>query len=107
MAALVLATAGTFIAIPIFWIIPQSTFTGLAVARGTAAINSIGQLSGMVAPLMVDKINDVSGTSYMGILSIAPMILTACLVVACFVRNPASLHGCRMDNNHKKGANMA
>ena len=88
MAALVLATAGTFIAIPIFWTIPQSTFSGLAIASGTAAINSIGQLSGMVAPVMVGKINDVSGTSYMGMLSIAPMILLACIVVVCFVKNP-------------------
>ncbi|KMM85592.1 Sugar phosphate permease [Pseudomonas taetrolens] len=88
MMALVLATAGTFIAIPIFWTIPQSTFSGLAIASGTAAINSIGQLSGMVAPVMVGKINDVSGTSYMGMLSIAPMILIACIVVVCFVKNP-------------------
>mgnify|MGYP003525040159 FL=1 len=88
MAALVLATAGTFIAIPIFWTIPQSTFSVLAIASGTAAINSIGQLSGMVAPVMVGKINDVSGTSYMGMLAIAPMILLACIVVVCFVRNP-------------------
>jgi uncharacterized BrkB/YihY/UPF0761 family membrane protein len=42
----------------------------------------------MVAPVMVGKINDVSGTSYMGMLSIAPMILIACIVVACFVKNP-------------------
>ncbi|MGE8398694.1 MAG: MFS transporter, partial [Burkholderiales bacterium] len=81
MAALVLATAGTFIAIPIFWTIPQSTFSGLAIATGTAAINSVGQLSGIVAPVMVGKINDLTGSSYMGMLSIAPLILIACLVV--------------------------
>lgn len=57
MTALVLATAGTFIAIPIFWTIPQSTFSGLAIATGTAAINSVGQLSGIVAPVMVGKID--------------------------------------------------
>ena len=90
MAALVLATAGTFIAIPIFWTIPQSTFSGLAIASGTAAINSIGQLSGIIAPVMVGKINDVSGTSYMGMLSIAPMILLGAIVVMCFVKNPKS-----------------
>ena len=90
MAALVLATAGTFIAIPIFWTIPQSTFSGLAIASGTAAINSIGQLSGIVAPVMVGKINDISGTSYMGMLSIAPMIMLACIVVMCLVKNPKS-----------------
>lgn len=88
MAALVLATAGTFIAIPIFWTIPQSTFSGLAIATGTAAINSVGQLSGIVAPVMVGKINDLTGSSYMGMLSIAPLILIACLVVMRYVRNP-------------------
>ncbi|GLO56313.1 MFS transporter [Pseudomonas putida] len=88
MAALVLATAGTFIAIPIFWTIPQSTFSGLAIATGTAAINSVGQLSGIFAPVMVGKINDLTGSSYMGMLSIAPLILIACLVVMRCVRNP-------------------
>ncbi len=88
MAALVLATAGTFIAIPIFWTIPQSTFSGLAIATGTAAINSVGQLSGIVAPVMVGKINDLTGSSYMGMLSIAPLTLIACLVVMRYVRNP-------------------
>ncbi|HDS0918571.1 TPA: MFS transporter [Pseudomonas putida] len=88
MAALVLATAGTFIAIPIFWTIPQSTFSGLAIATGTAAINSVGQLSGIVAPVMVGKINDLTGSNFMGMLSIAPLILIACLVVMRFVRNP-------------------
>lgn len=90
MAALVLATAGTFIAIPIFWTIPQSTFSGLAIATGTAAINSVGQLSGIVAPVMVGKINDVTDSTYMGMLSIAPLILIACLVVMRYVRNPRS-----------------
>lgn len=90
MAALVLATAGTFIAIPIFWTIPQSTFSGLAIATGTAAINSVAQLSGMIAPVMVGKINDVTGSTYMGMLSIAPLILIACFIVMRYVKNPKS-----------------
>lgn len=88
MIALVLATAGTFIAIPIFWTIPQSTFSGIAIASGVAAVNSVGQLSGLVTPVMVGKINDLSGTSYMGMLSIAPVIVLGCLVVVRYVRNP-------------------
>lgn len=90
IAALVLATAGTFIAIPIFWTIPQSTFSGLAIATGTAAINSIGQLSGIIAPVMVGKINDASDSTYMGMLSIAPLILIACFVVVRYVKNPSA-----------------
>lgn len=88
MAALVLATAGTFIAIPIFWTIPQSTFSGIAIASGVAAINSLGQLSGLVTPVMVGKINDLTGTSNMGMLAIAPVIVIGCLVVMRYVRDP-------------------
>lgn len=72
MSALVLATAGSFIAIPVFWTIPQSTFSGIAIASGTAAINSLGQLSGMVAPVWVGYINDLTGQTWTGMLSIAP-----------------------------------
>ncbi|WP_449433558.1 MFS transporter [Pseudomonas putida] len=71
-AFLVLATAGVFIAIPIFWTIPQTAFAGLAIAGGIAAINTVGQLSGMVAPLLVGYINDVTGNTYMGMLALAP-----------------------------------
>lgn len=72
---LILATAGVFIAIPIFWTIPQQAFTGLAIAGGIAAINTVGQLSGMVAPLLVGYINDQTGNSYMGMLALAPFCL--------------------------------
>ena len=87
--ALVLATAGTFIAIPVFWTIPQSTFSGLGIATGTAAINSLGQLSGIVSPAMVGFVNDLTGVSYMGMLSIVPLILASVLLIALFVKNPA------------------
>lgn len=74
-AFLVLATAGVFIAIPIFWTIPQKAFSGLAIAGGIAAINTVGQLSGMVAPLLVGYLNDVTGNTYMGMLALAPFCL--------------------------------
>lgn len=89
MLALILATAGSFIAIPVFWTIPQSTFSGIAIASGTAAINSIGQLSGMVAPYMVGYINDLTGQTYMGMLAITPVLLLSVFMIARFVRNPA------------------
>ncbi|MNC69609.1 putative tartrate transporter [compost metagenome] len=60
----------------------------MAIATGTAAINSVGQLSGIVAPVMVGKINDITASNSLGMLSIAPLILIACLVVMRFVRNP-------------------
>ncbi|WP_330211981.1 MFS transporter [Pseudomonas sp. Z18(2022)] len=85
MSALVLATAGSFIVVPIFWTLPQSNFNGLAIASGIAAINSVGQLSGIVAPLWVGYINDLTGNAYMGMISIAPVLLVGVYIVIRFV----------------------
>ncbi|ONN71054.1 MFS transporter [Pseudomonas oryzihabitans] len=92
MLGLVLATAGTFIAIPVFWTIPQSAFSGLGIATGAAAINSLGQLSGIISPAMVGFINDLSGTTYMGMLSIAPLIVLCTVLIILFVKNPTKNH---------------
>jgi len=78
---LILATAGVFIAIPIFWTIPQQAFAGLAIAGGIAAINTVGQLSGMVAPLLVGWINDLTGNTYMGMLALAPFCVICVAVI--------------------------
>ncbi len=106
MAALVLATAGTFIAIPIFWTIPQSTFSGLAIATGTAAINSVGQLSGIVAPVMVGKINDLTGSNSMGMLSIAPLILIASPGGDALRAQPPYLIGAESSQQQEQGTPM-
>ncbi|MDT8924517.1 MFS transporter [Pseudomonas taiwanensis] len=86
-AFLVLATAGVFIAIPIFWTIPQKAFAGLAIAGGIAAINTVGQLSGMVAPLLVGYINDLTGNTYMGMLALAPFCLICVAVILWGIPN--------------------
>ncbi|QHG65197.1 MFS transporter [Pseudomonas putida] len=86
-AFLVLATAGVFIAIPIFWTIPQTAFAGLAIAGGIAAINTVGQLSGMVAPLLVGYINDLTGNTYMGMLALAPFCLICVAVILWGIPN--------------------
>jgi len=86
-AFLVLATAGVFIAIPIFWTIPQTAFAGLAIAGGIAAINTVGQLSGMVAPLLVGYINDLTGNTYMGMLALAPFCFICVAVILWGIPN--------------------
>lgn len=81
MSALILATAGSFVAIPVFWAIPQTKFNGLAIAAAIAAINSLGQLSGIVAPSAIGFINELSDNKYLGMLSIAPVCLVGALIV--------------------------
>lgn len=85
MLALTIATAGSFVAVPVFWALPQSTFSGMAIATGIAAINSVGQLSGMIVPVWVGFINDATGVSYLGMMSIAPLLLIGVAIVLWFV----------------------
>jgi len=85
MGALILATAGSFIAIPIFWAIPQTRFNGIAIASAIAAINSMGQLSGIVAPSLIGFINDWSGNKFMGMLSVAPVCLVCAVLIVKFI----------------------
>jgi len=85
MAALILATCGSFIAIPLFWAVPQTVFSGLAIASAVAAINSLGQLSGVVAPSMIGFINDLTGSKHLGMLSIAPICLVCVFIVLRYV----------------------
>ncbi|MEB0080153.1 MFS transporter [Pseudomonas sp. CCI3.2] len=48
---------------PIFWTIPPRFLNGLAAAAGIALINSLGQLGGIIAPFMVGRIKDLTGTA--------------------------------------------
>lgn len=45
-------------------------------------------MSGMVAPLMIGHISDITGINYMGMLSITPVLLIISGVVMRYIRNP-------------------
>ncbi len=51
--ALILACMGIVSGIPLFWSLPTSFLAGAAAAAGIAAINSIANLAGFVAPYVV------------------------------------------------------
>lgn len=61
IASLGLIGAGVLTAYTTFWSLPPKVVTGAAVASGIAIINCIGQLGGIVSPIMVGRIIDVTG----------------------------------------------
>lgn len=89
--ALMLTCMGTFIAVPVFWTVPQSVFSGMGLVTAIAAINSAGQISGLVAPILVGWLNDLSGTSYMGMLAIAPVCMLSVYLVISYVPSARTL----------------
>ncbi|WP_199192699.1 MFS transporter [Allosphingosinicella deserti] len=61
--ALGLIGAGIIAAIPAFWALPPKLLTGAGAAGGIALINTLGQCGGIVSPLLVGRIKDVSGSA--------------------------------------------
>jgi MFS family permease len=62
IVSLGLIGAGVLTAYTTFWSLPPKVVTGAAAASGIAVINCIGQLGGIVSPIMVGKIIDVTGS---------------------------------------------
>jgi MFS family permease len=63
VAALAVMGAGVVASIPAFWALPPKLVTGAGAAGGIALINTLGQLGGIVSPVMVGRIKDVTGST--------------------------------------------
>jgi D-galactonate transporter len=61
--ALAMMGAGVVAAIPAFWALPPKLVTGAGAAAGIALINTLGQLGGIVSPVVVGRIKDVTGST--------------------------------------------
>ncbi|NLP63469.1 MFS transporter [Paraburkholderia sacchari] len=83
--SLVLIGTGMLTTIPTFWTMPPKVLTGVGAAGGIALINSIGQLGGIVSPLMVGRIVDLTGSTTPALYTIvAVCLLCAALAIWAF-----------------------
>ncbi len=55
--------AGVVASIPAFWALPPKLVTGAGAAGGIAVINTLGQLGGIVSPVMVGRVRDLTGST--------------------------------------------
>jgi len=88
VAFLTLAAAGVLSATPLFWALPTSFLAGASAAAGIAAINSVGNLSGFVAPFLIGAIKDATGSSNIGLYVISCVLVIGSFAVLKF---PAKL----------------
>src|SRR5262249_48888354 len=63
VASLAVLGAGVVASIPAFWALPPKLATGVGAAAGIALINTLGQLGGIVSPVLVGRIKDVTGST--------------------------------------------
>jgi MFS family permease len=89
MFALGLLGAGIVASIPTFWTLPPKLVTGVGAAGGIALINTLGQFGGIVSPVMVGWIKDLTGSTTPALYLIGTVCLVAALL-ALFAL-PASL----------------
>jgi MFS family permease len=63
IGALAVLGAGVVAAIPMFWTLPPKILAGAGAASGIALINTLGQLGGIVSPIMVGSVKDITGST--------------------------------------------
>ena len=79
-AALILACMGIVSGIPLFWSLPTSFLAGAGAAAGIAAINSIANLAGFVAPYVVGWLKQVTQSTDSGMYLLAVVLLVGAAI---------------------------
>ncbi|MFZ0927820.1 MAG: MFS transporter [Syntrophobacteraceae bacterium] len=85
IALLMVASIGIFSVLSLFWTIPSTYLGGGAMAGGIALISSIGYCGAVVSPTLVGWIKVSTGSLYIGLSTIALMLILAMLLLLVFV----------------------
>jgi MFS family permease len=67
MAVITITAIGLFSAFPVFWYLPSTFLSGSGAAGGIALVNTIGAISGFVAPYVTGWLVDLTGTARIGL----------------------------------------
>ena len=92
--ALAVMGAGVVASIPAFWALPPRILTGAGAAGGIALINTLGQLGGIVSPVMVGRIKDVTGSTTPALYAIG-LASVACAVLVMKALPAAAMSAAR------------
>lgn len=84
MVGFTLFAVGLYCAINVFWTIPATLVTGLQAATAIALVNSIGNLSGFFAPMLLGKLYIHTGSYRISFLVIALVVAAAGLGLSRF-----------------------
>lgn len=75
IALLTLSTIGYLSAVSLFWTIPPAYLSGPAAAGGIALVSCIGQAGGLIAPLVIGKVNQLTGNIALGLYVVVAVLL--------------------------------
>lgn len=89
VAAIVLlsiAAAGLYVAMPLFWQLPQRYLSSTTIAAGIALINSVGNLSGFVGPYATGALHDATGSFAGGMVFVSALVFVAAIALVVLNR---------------------
>ena len=78
-----------FAVLPVFWTFPTAFLSGAGAAAGIAAVNSIGNLGGYLAPQAFGLLRDYTGSDFVGLLFLAGCAFVGMVIVFLLGYNPA------------------
>jgi ACS family tartrate transporter-like MFS transporter len=84
LAALSLAAAGIYAALPVFWTLPTAMLSGTAAAAGIALVNSVGNVGGFLGPTLVGYVKDTTGSYSASLWTLALLVALAGLAAILF-----------------------
>jgi MFS family permease len=80
IVAVAVCACGVLAALPGFWSLPTAYLTGAAAAAGIALINSLGNVSGFVAPYVTGALSDATGSNRVGLWVVGICMVSAAVV---------------------------
>ncbi len=90
VVAVTVGLVGIMACLSIFWSVPTALLAGTAAAGGIALINSMGNLSGFVAPYMLGYIKDMTKSLSLGLYGLAAFVIIGGILVMLFAPRRSS-----------------
>lgn len=81
-SGIVMASAGAFAAMVIFWTTPDQSISIQARALGIAVINATGMTGAALGPLLMGWMKDITGSFNAGIYMVAAFLMLGAIVIA-------------------------
>ncbi|MBI3792311.1 MAG: MFS transporter [Gemmatimonadetes bacterium] len=86
LTATTAAMSGALTNIALFWTLPTAALRGVSAAAGIAAVNSVGNLAGFLAPYVVGVSKDATGDAASGLYVIAAFMVAGAGLVLLATR---------------------
>jgi MFS family permease len=75
MMAMSLASIGIFAGFPVFWAASTQYLPPRTVATGLAFVSSVGQLGGLLSPILIGRLKDSTGSFSAGLFAISAILI--------------------------------